>query len=73
MQGLGTWNEITPATYQRAMEAGTAAGEARDRLSLAYAQLQSQEQRAAEQAQAKLTLAHATLEARQQQQAYLRI
>jgi hypothetical protein len=79
MTGLGPWNDITPQTYQTAIQSGAqlgttlrgqdiAAGESRDRLSLAYAQLQSQEERAAEQAQAKLTLAHATLQAKQEQQ-----
>jgi len=79
MTGLGPWNDVTPQTYQTAIQSGAqlgttlrgqdiAANEAKDRLSLAYAQLQSQEERAAEQAQAKLTLAHATLAAKQQQQ-----
>lgn len=44
-----------------------AASEAHDRLSLAYAQLQSQEERQAEAMQAKMALAHATLTARQEQ------
>lgn len=80
LQAFGPSNEFAPApSLMGSIEAGAqlgtqlrgqdiAAGEARDRLSLAYAQLQSQEERAAEQAQAKLNLAHATLQARQQQQ-----
>lgn len=80
LQAFGPDNEVAPApSLMGSLEAGAqlgtqlrgqdiAANEAKDRLSLAYAQLQSQEERAAEQAQAKLNLAHATLLARQQQQ-----
>ncbi len=80
LQAFGPDNEVAPApSLMGSLEAGAqlgtqlrgqdiAANEAKDRLSLAYAQLQSQEERAAEQAQAKLTLAHATLQARQEQQ-----
>ncbi len=80
LQAFGPANEIAPApsligSLQAGAALGTqlrgqdiAANEAKDRLSLAYAQLQSQEERAAEQAQAKLTLAQATMAARQQQQ-----
>ncbi len=80
LQAFGPDNEVAPApSLMGSLEAGAqlgttlrgqdiSANEAKDRLSLAYAQLQSQEERAAEQAQAKLTLAHATLQARQEQQ-----
>lgn len=78
LEALPPWLQVTPETYQGAMRSGSALGaqlrgqdiaqgEARDRLGLAYAQLQSQEERASEQAQAKLQLAHAQLTARQQQ------